>query len=322
MEHVSTVLDAEPADVRQRAEPILRLLLPWRREETRQAHDHEPTACFAPQLEQIEQAVRAGAPLLFTLPAFPCKSPNPRKVLGHLPDLGELLSLRFLQRLCTDLAAVYEPGARMLICSDGHVFGDLIRVSDDHITEYGAALRDLVEREGMDRIDLFNLDDVYGELGYDEKRRLLTAEHGGSLEELGAEVRADERTLALYRGITRFLLEDGLSPAYTGTKAALLRDSRRRAYGVIQRSRAWSDLIDTHIPHSVRLSIHPQPCGTPKFGIRLLDIDDSWLTPWHSAAVRVGPRVSLMHRTKAEPLARVVMASGRPSHFVIDCTGE
>jgi pyoverdine/dityrosine biosynthesis protein Dit1 len=322
MKPVTTVLDPAPADIRQQAELILRLLLPWRREENQHRHEHEPAGCFAAQLDQIGAAVRVGAPLLFTLPAFPCKSPNPRKVLGHLPDLGELLSLRFLQRLCTDLTAVYEPGARMLICSDGHVFGDLIQVPDDHITEYGTALRDLVEQEGLDRIDLFNLDGVYGDRGYDEKRRLLVADHGGSLDELAAEVRADERTLALYRGITRFLLEDGLAPAYTGTKAALLRDSRRRAYGVIQRSRAWSDLIDTHIPRSVRLSIHPQPCGTPKFGIRLLDIDDSWLTPWHAAAVRVGPRVSLMHRTNAEPLARLVLASGRPSHFVIDHPGD
>jgi pyoverdine/dityrosine biosynthesis protein Dit1 len=297
-------------------EPILRLLLPWHREDHQ--HDHEMDACFGPQLSQIEQFVRDGAPLVFTLPAFPCKSPNPRKVLGHLPDLGELLSLQFLQRLCSDVAAQYPPGARLLICSDGHVFGDLIRVPDEHITEYGTALRELVEREKMGCIDLFNLDEVYGDRSYDEKRQLLTAGHGEPIEDLAAEVRSDERALATYRGITRFLVEDGMGPAYTGTKAALLRESRRRAYGVIQRSRAWSRLIDQHIERSVRLSIHPQQCGTPKFGIRLLDIDDSWLTPWHSAAVRVGPRVALMKRAKAEHVGRLVMAAGRPSHYVID----
>jgi L-tyrosine isonitrile synthase len=294
---------------------ILDLLLPLRRQEG--IHEHDVGTCFAPQLAQIDWFVRAGAPLLLTLPAFPCKSPNPRKVLGHLPDYGELVALRSLQELCARITSTYPPGARLLICSDGHVFADLVRVPDEWVTEYTAALRMMINDEGLERIDLYTLDDIYGDRGYDEKRSLLTEVHGQSLESIRDEIKTDERSLALYRGITRFMVEDSLGPGYAGTKSALLRDSRQRAYRVIQRSRAWSNLIDGQIRASVRLSIHPQACGIAKFGIRLLDIDDSWLTPWHAVAVQKGDRVVLMKRHAAEEIGQLVSVAGRPSHFVV-----
>lgn len=42
-------------------------------------------------------------------------------------------------------------------------------------------------------------------------------------------------------------------------------------YVEVDVSRAWGALIAEHHPRAVRLSIHPQPVGAPKFGIRLLD---------------------------------------------------
>ena len=296
------------------ARAVLDLLLPLRREV--RSHEHRTPECFAPQLAQITNFVRDGAPLLLTLPSFPCKSPNPRKVLGHLPDYGELLALRSLQRLCLDIAKVYPPGAELLICSDGHVFADLIRVPDQHVTEYIAALRRMIATNQLDRLGIYTLDDAYGSAAHQAARDLMSTEYGQSLESLRAEVKSDDRSLALYRGITRFMVEDAMGPTFTGTKSALLRDSRQRAYGVIQRSRAWSDLIDDRIHRSVRLSIHPQACPTAKFGIRLLDILDRWMTPWHSVAVEVGDGVVLMKRSAAEQIGRLVHVDGRPSHFV------
>ncbi|HEU4537072.1 MAG TPA: isocyanide synthase family protein [Polyangiaceae bacterium] len=313
---MSAAVDLTLSNVRKVSESVLRVLLPFRREEHDEGHD--VPSCFGPQLEQIGHFVRANEEILFTLPAFPCKSPNTRKVLGHLPDLGEMLSLRFLAQLCEQVSAAYAPGARILVCSDGHVFGDLVRVPDDHITEYTAVLREMIELEGRGRISLYNLDDVYGDLGYDEKRARLEAEFGESVESIREEVRTDERALSMYRGMTRFVFEDSLLPTYAGSRSALLRESRRRAYGVILRSRAWSRLIDGQIGRSVRLSIHPQACNTPKFGIRLLDIDDSWLTPWHSVAVRVGSRMTLMKRAEAERVGRLVFARDRLGHFVFE----
>ncbi|WP_158886937.1 L-tyrosine/L-tryptophan isonitrile synthase family protein [Amycolatopsis anabasis] len=293
------------------AEEILGLLLPQRR-----SVPGESGGSFDHQRAVLAKAIAAREPIVFTLPAFPCKSPNPDKVLGHLPDLGERLSLRFLDGLCARIERVYPPGARMLICSDGHVFADLIRVPDDHVEEYAGALRKLIADEGLHRIDTFDLTEAYGSLSGADIRTALVEEFGQSLESLRAEVHADADTLRHYRGTTRFLLEDGSGPDYRGTRSALLRDSRRRAYGVLQRSRAWGELIAREFPHALRLSIHPQRAGTGKLGIVLLDEADGWKTPWHSVVLQRGDRFSLHHRAEAAKLGELVLAGGRPSHYV------
>ncbi|MEV5510319.1 L-tyrosine/L-tryptophan isonitrile synthase family protein [Streptomyces orinoci] len=291
---------------------ILSLLLPHHRT----SGPSSPDPLDHPeQLRQIRQFTRTGEPVLFTLPGFPCKSPNPAKVLGRLPDEGERLSLAFLDRLCARIGEIYPPGARMLICSDGHVFADLIQVPDAHIDAYGDELRAMIRRDGLHHLDTFDLRAVHGDLPYDTKRALVTEEFAPTLAELRERTRTDEETARLYRGITRFLVED--TAGFSGSRSALQRQCRERAYGVIARSRAWGGLIAFHHPRSVRLSIHPQPLGAAKFGIRLLDAPDAWATPWHTAVLRdVGGHARLMRRAEAERLGRLAFREGRPSHFV------
>jgi pyoverdine/dityrosine biosynthesis protein Dit1 len=273
-----------------------------------------PAEAFPHQLRQIADFVREATPIVFTLPGFPCKSPNPAKVLGHLPDQGERLSLRFLNSLCTDIERIHPPGARIVICSDGHVFGDLIHVSDTHIDAYADELRGIIGVLGLDRLSVFDLRDVLGDLPHATKRTHIHDHYAPTVDALRTEVHAGGHPLALYRGITRFLVED--TAGFTGTRSALQRECRQRAYGVIQRSRAWGDLIADHHPRAVRLSIHPQPAGAAKFGIRLLDAPDAWTTPWHSAALhRADGTWTLMPHARAAQLGRLVHRYGRPSHF-------
>ncbi|MFK8908211.1 L-tyrosine/L-tryptophan isonitrile synthase family protein [Streptomyces sp. YS-3] len=296
---------------------ILNLLLPHHR--TTDPHSGPLDAsAFPGQLRRIAAFVRAGAPVVLTLPGFPCKSPNPAKVLGHLPDQGERLSLRFLDSLCRDIGRIHPPGARIVICSDGHVFGDLVRVPDHHIDAYADELRTLIAASRLDRLSVFDLRDALrdslGDLPYEARRAHVHDHYAPSLDALRAEVRTDARTLALYRGVTRFLVED--SAGFPGTRSALQRECRLRAYGVIQRSRAWGALIAEHHPGAVRLSIHPQPAGAAKFGIRLLDAPDAWTTPWHSSALRRADGTwTLLPRAAAARLGREVHRDGRPSHF-------
>ncbi|MFD9893375.1 L-tyrosine/L-tryptophan isonitrile synthase family protein [Amycolatopsis sp. NPDC059027] len=307
------MLTATPSTVERTTADILRLLLPHRRH-VRGDTVSEPEA-FRPQLTQLAAFVRTGEPILFTLPGFPCKSPNPDKVLGPLPDEGERLSLRFLDELCATIEAVYPPGARMLICSDGHIFGDHIGVADGTIDAYGTALCAMIHDERRACLETFDLGDVLGETGYDEKRRRVHEEFAPTVDDLRAQVHHDENMTRLYRGITRFLVEDTVG--HTGTKSALQRECRRRAYGVIQRSNAWSSLIAARFPRSVRLSIHPQPPGAAKFGIRLLDVDDQWTTPWHSCVLlRADGTPTLLPHHRARALGTLAYRDGRPSHYV------
>ncbi|WP_395293612.1 L-tyrosine/L-tryptophan isonitrile synthase family protein [Kitasatospora hibisci] len=303
---------ADPREAARIAEGIIDLLLPHRR-----ASDPELSATaadFPLQLAQLADFITAGDPVRFTLPGFPCKSPNPAKVLGHLPDEGERLSLSFLNGLCEAIGTLYPPGAQMLICSDGHIFGDLIHVPDHHIDRYADELAAMIGREGLAHLATFDLRAVLGDLPHDEKRARVNARYAPSAEELREQVLIDEETLRLYRGITRFLTEDTVG--FTGTRSALQRECRRRAYGVIQRSRAWGDLIAEHHPRSVRLSIHPQKAGVPKFGIRLLEAADVWTTPWHSSVLhRPDGRWELLRSEDAAKIGRLVERDGRPSHY-------
>ncbi|WP_223268214.1 L-tyrosine/L-tryptophan isonitrile synthase family protein [Streptosporangium nondiastaticum] len=278
--------------------------------------------CVRHHLDAVHGAVRDGRRIEFVLPAFPTKSPNPAKVLGPLPDLAEELALRFLNELCERISEVYAPGAAILICSDGRVFNDLLGVPDEDVTAYAHALDAMITRIGADRLDQFSLDDVYSGAGHEDMRTMLSAGHAPTLQELREEVRGGGAPLAMYRGITRFMLEDLSGPAWTGTRSALQRKCRDLAYRVIQRSRAWGNLVDQLFPTAVRLSIHPQPCSTDKIGILLADTPDTWLTPWHSVAVETGGRFTLMKRAEAEEAgARLVHAHGRPSHYVLEQAG-
>lgn len=283
--------------------------------------------CLAPHLSKITSAVEQGQPIVFVLPAFPGKSPNPAKVLGHLPDMAEQRALEFLQQLCDRLATLHAPGARILLCSDGRVFSDVVGMRDDHVTVYQDELNRMILRLGLSSIATFNLEEQYEGLGFDEMRRQLMAEYGEPIEALKAAVGRggkaenpsldDKEAHGLYCGITRFLFEDALVPGQTKSRTAIQKEARVRAYEVIQRSKAWGELIEARFANAVRLSIHPQGCGSSKLGIRLIE-PDNWQTPWHGVAVEMGGRFVLLKRAQAESLgARLVHEDGRPSHYVL-----
>ncbi|MFI0740321.1 L-tyrosine/L-tryptophan isonitrile synthase family protein [Streptomyces sp. NPDC021100] len=298
------------------AHAVLSQLLPHRRT-IEPDPENDTTHDFPHQIRQISHHLERRQPILFSLPGFPCKSPNTAKVISHLPDEGERLALHFLQDLCTGIEKIYSPGARVLICSDGHIFGDVIGVPDEHIDAYGDALRTMIQEEGLDHLGTFDLRDVYGpDLDYDEKRRMTADRYAPTVEQLRAEVKTDESTLRMYRGITRFLVED--TPDWTGSKAALQRQSRQRAYHVIARSRAWASLIADYHQDTVRLSIHPQNRNEAKYGIKFLDTTNPWTTPWHATLLKHPDGFQLVHHTRAAELGEPVRENGRVTHYRTD----
>ncbi|MGP3979938.1 L-tyrosine/L-tryptophan isonitrile synthase family protein [Streptomyces sp. KR80] len=275
-------------------------------------------ACLLPHLGTVRSSVESGAPIVFVLPGFPCKSPNPSKVLGVLPDMAEELALDFLDSLCRRIGEIHAPGAHVVICSDGRVFSDLINVPDEHVTAYHSTLQRIIDGRHAQTLSQFSIDDLPRMrcLPHDRMRRMLDEIYAEAPEEIRREVRGGGEPLRLYRAITRFLFEDGLTPGRHGSRRALQRDARQRAYGVIRRSRAWGALVADRYPSAVRLSIHPQSCGSAKFGIRLTAENDDWLTPWHGVAVEMDGRFVLRGRAEAERIgARLVHRDGRPSHY-------
>jgi pyoverdine/dityrosine biosynthesis protein Dit1/AcrR family transcriptional regulator len=264
---------------------------------------------------RVESAVRAQRPIELVLPAFPAKSPSLEKVLGPLPDLAEVRALERLHELLDQIEARHEYGAQLTICSDGHVFADLVGVSDDDVSAYKRALLALVDDP---RIRWFDLGTAFGD---DLAPAALRAQLVARYAETEADLRARAGTSASLRaqidGIHRFLADDepALVPGITKNQAR--KQTRPRAYEVVRRSEAWGALVADVFPQALRLSIHPQPDPSTKIGMNLLGVDDPWLTPWHGCAVVSRQGTRLMHRKDAEAIGAVVVVDddGRPSHL-------
>lgn len=282
--------------------------------------------CLAPHLPKVIAAIEANRPVTFVLPAFPGKSPNPNKVLGHLPDMAERRALKFLGHLCERVKRLHKPGARVILCSDGRVFSDVVGMKEEHVTEYQEGISRMIVELGLThQITTFNLDDFFGGSSlFDDMRSHLMESHGASLESLqekvrrggkpGADKESDEAQ-RMYCGITRFLVEDAERPGQNLSKTAIQKDCKARAYELIRRSNAWSGLVGSVFPESVRLSIHPQGCGSLKIGIRLMDAEN-WMTPWHGVAMEVEGGFVLIKRSQAEAMGAVIVQdNGRPSHY-------
>ncbi|XVV05176.1 L-tyrosine/L-tryptophan isonitrile synthase family protein [Actinosynnema sp. CA-248983] len=303
----------------RRAQRILALTFRFRRLE----HPDDPCGeqpcdqCYDTHENRVLRYVLAGEPVHFVLPAFPAKSRNPEKVVGSLPDLGERISVEFLQSFCEQVSHYHPPGARILICSDGHVFSDILGIPDDDVTAYRDELRRIIDQTGASSVSLYSLDDAFGLTDYDEMRRLLLERFATSLDDLRAEVRTDLGARSMFNGMHRFMVEDQ-TPQHPGMSRTKLREHCKDfAYRMIQRSRAWGDLVAAEFPDSMRLSIHPQPRHAEKIGFHLIRTRDSWLTPWHGVVVDDGTSMTLVKRAQAErDNASLIWRNGRPSHYV------
>lgn len=315
------------------AKKILAQVMIFRRapESTSSCNAIECLKCASPHLPKILAAIKANKPVTFVLPAFPGKSPNPEKVLGPLPDLAERLALRFLGTLCQRIRKVYAPGIKIILCSDGRVFSDVVGMVEHHVSAYQAELANLIEEMALSDLSTFNLDDFYEEHNFVQMRDELMNNYGTSLDVLKQKIRNGRSDLAnpdeqeahrMYCGITRFLFEDALHQTQTKSRSAIQKEARHKAYEVIRRSNAWSRLIEQHFPESVRLSIHPQTCGAKKLGIRLIG-NESWMTPWHGVAVERKNGYVLLKRSEAESLGAQLIhsADGRHSHYSL-MTGD
>jgi len=281
--------------------------------------------CLNIHLPRICRAVADSKPLSLVMPAFPGKSPNLDKVLGHLPDQAERLALQFLGSLCQRIKQYYAPGIKIILCSDGRVFSDVVGMKESHVTAYQTQIDNLIDEMNLFDISTFNLDDCYHSLTFAQMRNELIDNYAHSLESIKLTVRAGAKSTAsldeheanrMYRGITRFLFEDSIHPKQTQSRTILQKESREKAYELIRRSNAWSALIAEHFPDAVRLSIHPQVCGSKKLGIRLIQ-NELWMTPWHGVAVATKNGFILLKRSVAEALGAqlIYTAKGHPSHY-------
>jgi len=276
--------------------------------------------CFALHVLKARHFIAAGAPVHFVLPAFPAKSPSPRKVLGKLPDKAEELALEYLEAACAEVREIYPPGARITICSDGRAFGDLVGVEDDDVSAYGREIQAIIERRSLGSLNTFHMEDLFDTAEFGRMRELLSVHYGEPLERIEQQIRDFPRHRALFNGIHRFMFEERVDQEGAASRTQVREACKELAVRVIQRSDAWGRLVAESFPLALRLSIHPQAPHSEKIGILLGEAEDVWLTPWHGAAVKRGGVFTLNRASDAlsQPGARVIVEAGRPSHVEVD----
>ena len=257
--------------------------------------------CSIPIFKKMRERMHDRQTLYFLLPAFPAKSPCPKKTSGILPDLGEVLALNNLNPMCRKISSVYEPGAEVIICSDGRIFSDVVMVSDEHIDEYSKEIETIIKEFEFQHLSLFAMDDLYQDLKGPELRDRLIWQYAKSLDEIRYLVVNDDDFRELFNGIHKFLMEDQMALKENSqlSKNQINKKTKNLTYELLRRSDAWSVLLSQYFKNGLRLSIHGYPLMHEKFGVKLVPSSMKLATPWHNVTVKSDGKFELMHLSKA-----------------------
>ncbi|KAH8585511.1 Pyoverdine/dityrosine biosynthesis protein-domain-containing protein [Bisporella sp. PMI_857] len=294
--------------------------------------------------------IRKGVAIRMVLPAFPFKSPNRGgKVLGALPDLGEEVALRHLQGFCDSINQAYMPGAEILIVSDGLVYNDLLRVTDEDVWTYGETLRQMVLDSKLVNIRFVRLLDLLdvshhesnpvlnspGHITSEDRtfylahasclRRELLARYEPSGFDAKQAIKDDTDTCLTYRGYLRFLKKDlehikDLRLDQDGFPLSAKKYDRVIsciAQKMITRGAAFAAAIKATHGDCVRLSIHPTIAVT-KFPVQLIPQQSGSFgqTPWHSSiGVGLDGSFTAGHAEDFHKTHDVIYRAGRPYYF-------
>jgi L-tyrosine isonitrile synthase len=252
-----------------------------------------------PIYESVKSLVSQRKEITFILPAFPAKSPNRQKTLGNLPDMGEVIALQRLQQLCMDISSIYQPGAKVVICSDGRVFNDIVRVSDENLVRYRDEIAAIIEEFELQHLQQFSLDDCFQDMDFISMRKHLTENHGPKIDDIKNLVRTTEHFKNLFNGMHRFIKEDLLAISPEQSKTAVSNAAKDVTYQIMQRSSAWDHLLQQYFSDVVRLSIHPYHPQHHKFTVQMIPGLSHWATPWHNVVLKTADDYVLVKKQEA-----------------------
>ncbi|KAI4180083.1 MAG: hypothetical protein L6R41_007473 [Letrouitia leprolyta] len=291
LEHSSNLEDHDSTAISTR---ILSIIYKYRLNKA--AHDRwaEGVPKF---LDIIDNFVRKSQPVQMCLPAFPFKSVNKvNKVLGSLPDRAEEAALEHMNTMCDEISAIYAPGARLLIISDGLVYNDLLTVPDREVWAYGQELQALsarkfphIEFSRLRQLVAIDLPEELNEVTYVANatnfRRALLSQYGDDGLDVHQLVRENEDTRLTFCGYARFLhndLHEIFPKSEERSGSQYKRDVKLIAREMIRRGSAFAASVSHNFPTHLRLSIH-QSTNQEKISLSLLPTTTSYTTPWMCA---------------------------------------
>jgi pyoverdine/dityrosine biosynthesis protein Dit1/alpha-ketoglutarate-dependent taurine dioxygenase len=300
-------------------------------------------------LPLVKEQVSSLKPVRMILPAFPMKSPNRKdKVLGNHPDFGEKLALHHLNGLCENIKDIYEPGAELLVQSDGLVYNgklasycnwvqiltsslDILGVSDDDVWEYGEALRQMAAERHLGHLKFVRIWDLLEHPGPENgnsarefyrahaaclRRELIYRYQTPSLN-IDDAIRNEEDTCLTYRGYLKFLAKDlTYHPEVQGVpKKKAERFLGDVARQMLVRGKSFAAAIKARFGDCVRLSIHDST-GKGKLSMSLISsLQASTVspTPWHSAtAVDLNGTYRAVLPEQVKDTHDLIYRNGRP----------
>ncbi|KAJ8133279.1 hypothetical protein O1611_g341 [Lasiodiplodia mahajangana] len=280
---------------------------------------------FEEFLPTAMKQIAMNGPINMLLPGFPFKENSKDLVLGQLPDLGEELALAHLQGLCDNIAAIYENGAYVLICSDGLVYNDLIGVSEETAWGYGEALRAMATRKELHNIKFIRLWDL---LDHDPRHQLhqesptkdkaYYLEHAFSIRQellstysdaqfdASAAVKADKDWAATHDAYVDVLAKKAVEYP------------NKTAEQMITRGKAYGTALGIKFPNHIRLSIHDS-AGRGKLSLALIPSPQKGvigLMPWRSAiAVDGDGSYRAVYPDQVQDTHDLVYKNGHPYYY-------
>ncbi|WP_018693771.1 L-tyrosine/L-tryptophan isonitrile synthase family protein [Algicola sagamiensis] len=250
---------------------------------------------FAHQRHLIRRQLEKNNPISFTYIGFPAKSPNRDKTISHLPDMAEFLALSRLNHLTESVQSIYPPGAKVVICQDGHVFNDILQIPDQQVDDYVHALQAICHENQLTGISFTQLGQYFPKANnYEEQRAQFIRSSPMMLEDIRQSIRHKTMENMLFKGIHRLMYEDliGLEPDHSRTYHR--NQAKDLALSVMHRYIAWEYFIHHQFPDAVHFSPHPLSIEFSRIGLQLVPSHDSWATPWHHAAILDGSAYSLV----------------------------
>lgn len=267
--------------------------------------------------KKIDSFVANRRPVTFFMLGYPFKSQNDRdKVLGKAPDRMEYASLSNFKTFDNEVKQVYSPGVHYALVSDGHVFGDVLRIEESVIEDYAGQCRDIAASVGLP-VTWYSIRDFYPKgLTIPAIVEKLMQQFGVSPTELQRRITFIPDTNKLYTGMIHFM-EGDIALWGFPSKNQLNKQAKIIAREMMSRNEAYGALTLTNFPDYIKLSMHPSQNNGEKYSFQLIPSPTAKHSPWHGAFV-VNKDGSFTTMHKKEALAsghEIVNVNGKPYYM-------
>jgi pyoverdine/dityrosine biosynthesis protein Dit1 len=232
-----------------------------------------------PIKSKIRKFYDAKTPIKFMLPSFPFKSNNRRdKVMGVLPDEGELLALNYFDYLMQTIENVYPYGAEFYIFIDGFLYSHIVGVSDNVAENYVSKLQTMLPKH----VKMISVKSVFLEAkGHEKIREEFIKKYCWTIEETKEQLKTDEDAQIRLKRSVPFIIEElGLQ------LESMPREERNKKVEIatldfIRCDVGLGKMIRENFEDYIRLSRHAQSGDSEKIGISFFAGGDKSDCPWH-----------------------------------------